>query len=91
MKQLFAQKFNQIERENRKKFSLSSSQNLIIRKNVLVNVYRKMIAKGSLVWFTENDKRNIDLLKVLLQKKPSRNISGITSITIIVHGTTSQG
>jgi ELP3 family radical SAM enzyme/protein acetyltransferase len=82
MKQLFANKFSQLERENRKKSKLSSPINLIIRKNVLVNVYRKMLANGTLV-YTEENRKYIDQLKVLLQKKPSRNISGITSITIV--------
>lgn len=77
MKKLFAQKFNQLEREN-----IAKNKNIVIRKNILINVYRKMLANETLVYNKDN-RNHIDLLKVLLQKKPSRSISGIISITIV--------
>jgi len=55
---------------------------LIFRKNIFINVLRKMIDTHQLI-FTDHNKEYINLLKILLQKKPSRNISGITSITLL--------
>ena len=48
---------------------------IVVKKSILINVFRKMN--------NDNNDNDINLLKTLLQKKPSRNISGITSITLL--------
>ena len=75
-KELFARELMRLERKSHLK-----NKNVIFRKNILINVLRKMLASKQLTY--TDDKYNIDTLKVLLQKKPSRNISGITSITVL--------
>ena len=77
IKPRFAQELNRLERKGCKQ-----NKNLLIQKNVLVNVFRKMLANKQLT-YTDKNKNLLDTLKVLLQKKPSRNISGITSITLL--------
>ncbi len=76
-KELFARELMRLERK-----SHLQNNNVIFRKNILINVLRKMLASKQLI-YTDDNKYNIDTLKVLLQKKPSRNISGITSITVL--------
>ncbi len=76
-KELFARELMRLERK-----SHLQNNNVIFRKNILINVLRKMLASKQLI-YTDHNKYNIDTLKVLLQKKPSRNISGITSITVL--------
>ena len=56
--------------------------NIIFKKNVLINVFRKLLANKTIICTDEN-KPYVEALKTLLQKKPSRNISGITSITLL--------
>ena len=85
-KSLFANTLNQLERKKYKE-----NNNLIIRKNVLINVLRKMLIIKDIV-YTDNNRKYIDTLKILLQKKPSRSLSGIASITVLTsphpHGQT---
>ena len=76
-KSLFANTLNQLERKKYKE-----NNNLIIRKNVLINVLRKMLIIKDIV-YTDNNRKYIDTLKILLQKKPSRSLSGIASITVL--------
>tara|TARA_Y100000816_G_scaffold282846_1_gene259018 strand:- start:1516 stop:3411 length:1896 start_codon:yes stop_codon:yes gene_type:complete len=71
----FAKTFNKIYRST---YIKNRSKNLIIKKNVIINVFKKY-------YDSDNAEPNIQLLANLLQKKPSRNISGITSITVITH------
>ena len=68
---------NKLAREGHHK-----NKNILFKKNILVNVYRKMLANKQLI-ITDKNNMWIDTLKVMLQKKPSRNISGITSITLL--------
>ena len=72
---VFTKVFNKIYRSTYTKYN---SKNLIIKKNVIINIFKK-------IYDFENPDPNIQLLGTLLQKKPSRNISGITSITVITH------
>jgi ELP3 family radical SAM enzyme/protein acetyltransferase len=51
-----------------------------IRKSILIAIFNK---KFDLTHFDKKYSDYIYLLKLLLRKKPSRNISGITSITVI--------
>ena len=69
----FLKEFNRLSRVYSKKYQI------IIKKNILVNVYRKM----ELSLLTQYSLENNNLLKILLQKKPTRNISGITSVTLL--------
>ena len=64
----------------------NKGQNILFKKNILVNVFRKMLLNNTIV-ITENNKIHIDTFKRLLQKKPSRNISGITSVTLLTSPT----
>ena len=59
----FAKEINKHSQKNNKS---STSSNIIIKKNVLISIYRKMLINGT-INITE---QNIDLLKILLQKKP---------------------
>ena len=79
LKNKFAQYLNKLGRE---KYNQNKNKNILFKKNVLVNVFRKMIANKTIIYTAEN-KIYLDSLKILLQKKPSRGISGITSITIL--------
>lgn len=59
--------------------SLANSSGVYVKKPFLVYVYRKMI---------EQDNLEIDsLFWSLLQKRPSRNIDGITSVTLLTSPT----
>ena len=71
----FTKVFNKIYRST---YLKHSSKNLIIKKNVIINIFKK-------IYDIEDPDPNIQLLGNLLQKKPSRNMSGITSITVITH------
>ena len=51
-----------------------------MRKSQFLNIINKVLKPDD---FDDNLKKHIDLLKLLLRKKPGRNISGITSITVI--------
>tara|TARA_B110001452_G_scaffold18458_1_gene14991 strand:- start:2162 stop:4060 length:1899 start_codon:yes stop_codon:yes gene_type:complete len=51
-----------------------------LRKSILLNVLNNLVFKED---FDEEVRKHFDLLKLLLRKKPSRNLSGITSITVI--------
>ena len=79
----FASYMNKIGRTNHKN---NKDQNILFKKNILVNVFRKMIANDTII-VNDNNKIHIDTLKRLLQKKPSRNISGITSVTLLTSPT----
>lgn len=56
--------------------SMFRSKKISMKKMDLVIVYKEMIEN--------NEIKNNDTLSMLLQKKPSRNISGITSITLVM-------
>jgi ELP3 family radical SAM enzyme/protein acetyltransferase len=77
MKPKFANELHRLERKQ------SSNKKLILRKNILINVFRKMLENKTENITKQFNKNTIDTLKLLLQKKPSRNISGITSITLL--------
>lgn len=51
-----------------------------LRKSVLLNVFNNLIVVDD---FDNKLAKHFDILKLLLRKKPSRNLSGITSITVI--------
>lgn len=51
-----------------------------LKKSVLLNILTKICNKND---FDKELSSHYDLLKLLLRKKPSRNLSGITSITVI--------
>ena len=71
----FPKIFHSIYRESLAK---NPNKSLIVKKNVIINMFKKLYGE-------DNPDSNIQLLGSLLQKKPSRNISGITSITVITH------
>tara|TARA_B100001057_G_scaffold185347_1_gene186098 strand:- start:19269 stop:21086 length:1818 start_codon:yes stop_codon:yes gene_type:complete len=71
----FTKIFNKIYRNT---YIENKDKSLIIKKNVIINVFKK-------TYDLDNADPNVQLLGTLLQKKPSRNISGITSITVITH------
>ena len=54
-----------------------------IRKSILLNVCNYLDNMSNKVYFSKNLIEYIDVLKFLLRKRPSRNVSGITSITVI--------
>ena len=64
---------------SRKYQSLSNSSGIYVKKSILVYFYRKMIEQNNL-------KVN-NLFWSLIQKRPSRNIDGITSITLLTSPT----
>lgn len=51
-----------------------------MRKSILLNILNKTLKP---IDFDEKFKEYIPLLRLLLRKKPSRNLSGITSVTVI--------
>ena len=83
LKNDFATELNKQYRQN----------DFVVKKSILTNVLRKMIKTDNIndTNDTNNIKNinniylahNVNLLKILLQKKPSRNISGITSVTLL--------
>lgn len=54
-----------------------------IRKSILLNVCNYLDDMSSKIYFSKYLVDYLDVLKFLLRKRPSRNISGITSITVI--------
>ena len=54
-----------------------------IRKSILINVCNYLDDMSNEVYFPVNILKYLDALKFLLRKRPSRNVSGITSITVI--------
>ena len=75
-----------MNKQSRSNYKNNKDQNILFKKNVLVNVFRKMIENKTIIINSEN-KKDIDTFKRLLQKKPSRNISGITSVTLLTSPT----
>ena len=53
-----------------------------LKKSVLLNIFNNLLTKDD---FECNLHKYFDNLKLLLRKKPMRNISGITSVTVILH------
>ena len=53
-----------------------------LKKSILLNIFKNLVVIND---FDEYLHPYFDLLKLLLRKKPMRNISGITSITVILH------
>ena len=51
-----------------------------MRKSILLNILNKILKPDD---FDENLREYLSLLRLLLRKKPGRNLSGITSITVI--------
>ena len=51
-----------------------------LRKSILLNVLNNVLTIND---FEQEVRNNFEILKLLLRKKPMRNISGITSITVI--------
>lgn len=51
-----------------------------MRKSILLNILNKIVKPND---FDENLREYLLLLRLLLRKKPGRNLSGITSITVI--------
>ena len=51
-----------------------------MRKSILLNILNKIVKSDD---FDENLREYLSLLRLLLRKKPGRNLSGITSITVI--------
>ena len=51
-----------------------------MRKSILLNILNKTLKPCD---FPEEVKEYLPLLRLLLRKKPGRNLSGITSITVI--------
>lgn len=66
------------EPELNKEMRLSKILN--VRKSILLNVLNNLLTEDD---FEKNLQKHLNLLKLLLRKKPSRNLSGITSITVI--------
>lgn len=74
LNKLFEAKLNKVMR------SYSNIKDL--KKSVLLNIFNNLLTKDD---FDNNLHEYFDLLKLLLRKKPMRNISGITSVTVILH------
>jgi ELP3 family radical SAM enzyme/protein acetyltransferase len=53
-----------------------------LKKSVLLNIFNNLLTKDD---FEFNLHKYFDNFKLLLRKRPMRNISGITSVTIILH------
>ena len=70
--------YKQFERIFNKETRLSKIPN--IKKSVLLNVINNLIGPSD---FELDLRKHFDMLKLLLRKKPMRNISGITSITLL--------
>jgi len=70
----------QFEKELNKLSRIYSKKNKItIKKTTLLNFYRNNMD----TFLQDNNIKDHNLLKLLLQKKPCRNISGITSVTLL--------
>ena len=70
--------YKKFEGELNKQMRASKIQGL--RKSILLNVLNNIL---NIKDFNEEVRDNFEILKLLLRKKPMRNISGITSITVI--------
>jgi ELP3 family radical SAM enzyme/protein acetyltransferase len=70
--------YKQFERIFNKEIRLSRIVN--IKKSILLNVLNNLLEPSD---FDESLAAHFELLKLLLRKKPMRNISGITSITLL--------
>ena len=70
--------YKQFERVFNKETRLSKIVN--IKKSILLNVFNNLLQPSD---FDPCLRPHFDLLKLLLRKKPMRNISGITSITLL--------
>jgi len=70
--------YKQFERLFNKEIRLSKIVN--IKKSILLNVLNNLLEPSD---FDESLVAHFELLKLLLRKKPMRNISGITSITLL--------
>ena len=73
LKKLFESQLN-------KEIRLSKIQDL--KKSVLLNIFNNLIIKSD---FEDSLHKYFDIFKLLMRKRPMRNISGITSITVILH------
>ena len=69
------------ECEFNKQLRLSKVKSL--RKSILLNILNNLLTKEDFPKKPTNLQAHYDNLKLLLRKKPMRNISGITSITVI--------
>jgi len=72
------QLLKKFERELSNQMRLSKMKEL--RKSILLSLLNKWFQPDQ---FESNLRINLPLLKLLMRKKPSRNLSGITSITVI--------
>jgi ELP3 family radical SAM enzyme/protein acetyltransferase len=70
--------YKKFEAELNKQMRASKIQNL--RKSILLNVLNNVLTIND---FNKDLHDNFKIMKLLLRKKPMRNISGITSITVI--------
>tara|TARA_Y100000389_G_scaffold190147_1_gene214689 strand:- start:148 stop:2109 length:1962 start_codon:yes stop_codon:yes gene_type:complete len=70
--------YKKFEAELNKQMRKSKIQGL--RKSILLNVLNNVLNEND---FNQDLRDNFKILKLLLRKKPMRNISGITSITVI--------
>tara|TARA_B100000035_G_scaffold315420_2_gene335999 strand:- start:1351 stop:3312 length:1962 start_codon:yes stop_codon:yes gene_type:complete len=70
--------YKKFEAELNKQMRKSKIQGL--RKSILLNVLNNVLNIND---FNEDLRDNFKIMKLLLRKKPMRNISGITSITVI--------
>ena len=70
--------YKKFERLFNKEVRISKIPN--IKKSILLNVFNNLIEPSD---FDDALKKHFDMLKMLLRKKPMRNISGITSITLL--------
>jgi len=70
--------YKKFEPELNKQMRKSKIQGL--RKSILLNVLNNVLTIND---FNEDLRDNFKIMKLLLRKKPMRNISGITSITVI--------
>ena len=70
--------YKKFEAELNKQMRKSKIQGL--RKSILLNVLNNVLTMND---FQEGLRDNFKIMKLLLRKKPMRNISGITSITVI--------
>lgn len=52
----------------------------VVRKSILINILNKILKP---IDFPEELREYLPILRLLLRKKPGRNLSGITSITVI--------
>ena len=74
-------KFNKLFQQIlNKEIRLSKIDNF--KKSVLLNIFNNLIIKDD---FDISLHSYFDQLKLLLRKRPMRNISGITSVTVILH------